>query len=37
MLRISADFRIANIPDAINADFHAKMFFSEPTLSGQEI
>jgi hypothetical protein len=36
-LRISADFRIADTPGAINADFDAKMFFPDPTLSGQEI
>jgi hypothetical protein len=35
--RISADFRIADTPGAINADFHAKVFFPDPTLSGQEI
>jgi hypothetical protein len=36
-LRISADFRIADTTGAINADFHAKMFFPDLTLSGQEI
>jgi hypothetical protein len=29
---ISADFPIADTPAAINADFHAKMLFPDPTL-----
>jgi hypothetical protein len=36
-LRISADFRIADTTGAINAYFHARIFFPDLTLSGQEI
>ena len=36
-LRISTDFRIIDNPGAVNADFHAKIFFPDLTLSGQEI